>query len=670
MLSARVLKWDRLALFLPWLVLAVALATTYQLWQNARQNAVQVLHAQFDSLVREANGHIEQRMAAYAQMMRGVDGLFAHAGSVTRDEFHDYFARLRLSENYPGIQGIRFSPIVPLAQKYRHIAAVRKKGFPEYTIRPEGERGFYAPVLYAEPFDERNRQIFGYDTHSDLEHPRPGDSGAGLRRAAMERARDTGQAAVSGKIRLLFETDRDAQAGFLMFLPVYRHGAPHGSVTERRANIIGWISSAFRMNDLMADILGEHVTEIDTEIFDGEEISDKTMMHDTDHVPLALIKSAEVRFKTINRLEIAGHVWTVANYSLHGLETQADKGKPKLIAIGGIGASVLLALLTWLLVHGRALALQAARKMNRELIEREMGLRLAATVFKTVDEAVMVTSPDNRIIAVNPSFTRITGYSPEEVIDKNPKVLSSGKHPPEFFKELWGTLADTGAWKGELWNRRKSGEVYAGWFSFNRVYDEKGGLTHHVAVFSDITERKVEEERIRHLAHYDLLTGMPNRTLFTDRLRQAIAKAKRDKGRTALLFIDLDKFKPVNDTFGHEVGDLLLKEVAKRLQYCVRGSDTASRIGGDEFVVLLLTIEEEQDALMVAEKVRHELNQPFELAGNSLHISSSIGVAIYPEHGYDEAKLLRNADTAMYYSKKGGRNSVKLYQTGMLENRE
>lgn len=668
--STSKLKWDLFARFLPLLVLALGLLNTHQLYQNAQQNAAQVLQARFDFIVRDTNSYIEQRMATYAQMMRGIDGLFAHADNVTRREFHDYITRLRLKEIYPGIQGIRFAPIVLPAQKDKHIADVRKEGFPDYAIHPEGKRGLYTPVIYAEPIDDRNRVIFGYDMYSDLEHYRPGDSSAGLRRAAMERARDTGQAAASGKIRLLFETDKDVQAGFLMFLPVYKHNAPHATVTERRANIIGWVSSVFRMNDLMTGIFGERTVEIDTEIFDGEELSDKTLMYDTDYIHRAYIKSGDPQFQSATRLVIAGRAWTVANYSLPGFEVQADKEKPQFIAITGVGVSVLLALLTWLLVHGRALAQQAARKMNQELIEREKGLRLAATVFKIVDEAVMVTSPDNRIIAVNPSFTRITGYSPGEVIDKNPKMLASGKHPPEFFKKLWEALAAVGSWKGEIWNRRKNGEVYVGWFSLNRVYDEKGSLTHHVAVFSDITERKVEEERIYHLAHYDLLTDLPNRALFTDRLRQAIAKAQRDRALTALMFIDLDKFKPVNDAFGHEVGDMLLKEVAKRLQYCVRGSDTASRMGGDEFVVLLLAIEKESDAMMVAEKIRHELNLPFELAGYSLKISSSIGVAVYPEHGSDEEQLLKNADNAMYHSKKSGRNNVKLYQPWMHGNSE
>lgn len=420
------------------------------------------------------------------------------------------------------------------------------------------------------------------------------------------------------------------------------------------------------MEDLIGNILGMHAHEVDVEIFDGDEISDNTLMYDEDRLPRSFIDTLEGQVQTVNRLNIAGHTWTTIIHSkpdFHGSVT--EKLRP--IVFGGVAMSLLLTLLTWLLVHGRALAMQTARKMNQELIEREISLRLAATVFNTVDEAVMVTGPDNRIITVNPSFTRITGYAPDEVIDKDPQILSSGKHPPEFFKRMWETLSAAGVWKGEIWNRRKSGEAYVGWFSFHRVYDEKGNLANHVAVFSDITQRKAEEERIYRLAHYDLLTGLPNRALLIGHLGQAIAKAQRDKARLALMFIDLDKFKPVNDAFGHEVGDLLLKEVAKRLQYCVRGSDTASRMGGDEFVVLLLTIEEEQDAMMVAEKIRHEINQPFELAGHSLHISSSIGVAIYPEHGSDEDQLLKNADTAMYHSKKSGRNSVELYQPGMHE---
>lgn len=289
-------------------------------------------------------------------------------------------------------------------------------------------------------------------------------------------------------------------------------------------------------------------------------------------------------------------------------------------------------------------------------------LRLASTVFDSVDDAVAITDVDNRIITVNPAFTRITGYAADEVIGKNPKVLASGLQPPEFYKELWDALITTDGWNGEIWNRRKNGEVFVEWLSIKRVHDEDGNLTHHVAVFSDISERKATAERIQHLAHHDILTDLPNRILFTDRLQQAIANAKRESKHIAVLYLDLDKFKQINDTHGHDIGDLLLKEVAARLLDCVRDSDTVSRIGGDEFLVLLPTIEEEKDAILVAEKIRHTLNQAFELANYSLHISSSIGIAVFPEHGSDEITMLKNADAAMYAAKKHGRNNVKLYQ--------
>jgi diguanylate cyclase (GGDEF)-like protein/PAS domain S-box-containing protein len=302
------------------------------------------------------------------------------------------------------------------------------------------------------------------------------------------------------------------------------------------------------------------------------------------------------------------------------------------------------------------------------LVERkraEEGLRLAATVVNSVEEAVMVTDTNNLIVAINPAFTAITGYLPEDVIGKDPRILSSGEQPKEFYKALWEKLLATGGWHGEIKDRRKNGEFYTEWLSIKLVRDENGKITQHVAVFSDISERKRSEERMQHLAHHDALTDLPNRALFSDRLQQSLALAKRDKTHLALMFLDLDKFKPINDTFGHAVGDLLLKEVAIRLQNCVRESDTVSRIGGDEFVVLLPTVEAEQDAMLVADKILHSLVQPFELAGNSLSISVSIGLVVYPEHGDDERALTKNADIAMYHAKAGGRNNAKFFRPDM-----
>lgn len=317
---------------------------------------------------------------------------------------------------------------------------------------------------------------------------------------------------------------------------------------------------------------------------------------------------------------------------------------------------------------GKALRMIGTHTDITERREREDALRLAATVFEIADEAVIVTNLQNRIISVNPAFCAITGYTAAEVIGQNPSLLSAKTHSKTFYQDMWKALIETGVWRGEVVNRKKTGEIYVEWLSIKRVFDSEGQPVHHVAVFSDISQRKAAEERMRHLALHDALTGLPNRTLLTDRLRQAISKAKRNSKRFALLYFDLDRFKPINDNYGHEVGDWMLKEVATRVQDCVRESDTVARIGGDEFVALLLNLQENEDAMCSAEKIRNALAQPFEFAGQVFHISASIGMAIYPEHGSDEQQLTHHADTAMYHAKKNRRNQVALYQPGMQVN--
>ena len=330
------------------------------------------------------------------------------------------------------------------------------------------------------------------------------------------------------------------------------------------------------------------------------------------------------------------------------------------------------------------LLLQAIRK-SAAGVKADLEMRLAATVFNIVDEAMIATNSENQIVAVNPAFTTITGYFPGEVIGKNPRILASGLHPRAFYKALWDTLNTTGKWSGEICNRRKDGKTYIEWLSINSVHDKDGNISHYAAVFSDISARKTEEERINHSAHFDALTDLPNRGLFTDRLQQALAKTRRDNEQLGVIFLDLDQFKPVNDTHGHNIGDLLLKEVAARLQSCMqRGSDTVSRFGGDEFVILLSRIDEERDAVMAAEKILVALNKPFKVCSRSpaisvsldisvnIDISVSIGIAIYPQHGQSAEQLIINADTAMYHAKKrdrkkGGRNGYRLFSAEMGE---
>jgi diguanylate cyclase (GGDEF)-like protein/PAS domain S-box-containing protein len=294
-------------------------------------------------------------------------------------------------------------------------------------------------------------------------------------------------------------------------------------------------------------------------------------------------------------------------------------------------------------------------------------MRLSMTAFNHVQAAMFIADKNVRIIRVNPAFTTITGYPAQEAIGQTPRLLASGNHPKEFYEQMWTILASTGNWQGEITNRKKSGATYTEFLSINTVYDDAGEVLYFVAFFSDISARKIEEDYLHNLAHYDVLTGLPNRTLLSDRLLQAISAAKRDKSHMAVMFIDLDQFKPVNDTHGHHIGDLLLKEVAKRILACLRESDSAARIGGDEFIVLLPLIEQISDAVAVAEKIRYSLVQPVEVNGFHLLISASIGVAVYPDHGNDEKSLLNHADAAMYLAKEKGRNNVTLYDRSLLQ---
>ncbi len=291
----------------------------------------------------------------------------------------------------------------------------------------------------------------------------------------------------------------------------------------------------------------------------------------------------------------------------------------------------------------------------------DVELRLAAQVFANSHEGIMITNAENRIISVNQAFTTITGYADHEAIGQTPRLLSSGKHNRFFYSELWRQVTETGHWDGEIWNKTKSGRLYPEWLSISTVRNEKGLITNFISIFTDITERRAAEDRIRHLAQYDFLTDLPNRALLFDRLTHELASARRYNKRFAVMFLDLDKFKPVNDLYGHDVGDMLLREVAQRLKENVRDSDTVSRQGGDEFIILVTELPEAEQMVQLGQKLLHILGEPYRINGHELRVTPSIGIAVYPEDGEDIDTLTKNADTAMYRAKGAGRNNLQCY---------
>jgi len=300
-------------------------------------------------------------------------------------------------------------------------------------------------------------------------------------------------------------------------------------------------------------------------------------------------------------------------------------------------------------------------------VQSERELRIAASVLETMEQAVVVTDAHNRIISVNPAQTRITGYTLDELCGQDPKVFASGRHDEEFYAQMWHDLALRDHWAGEIWDRKKSGEVYAKWLNINVLRNADGSVHQYISVFSDITEKKRSEELIWQQANFCPLTELPNRRMFTDRLEQAIHKARRSEGRLALLYIDLDHFKEINDTLGHSMGDTLLRDAAKRLVGCVRESDTVARLGGDEFTVLLVDLPSEQTVERVVQAILHKFVSPFQLGSEASYVTPSIGITLFPEDADDAESLLKNADQAMYAAKRQGRNGYHYFTPAMQE---
>ncbi len=300
---------------------------------------------------------------------------------------------------------------------------------------------------------------------------------------------------------------------------------------------------------------------------------------------------------------------------------------------------------------------------DRKLAEHEV--RLAAKVFESSHEGVMIMDDARRVVSVNRAFAAITGFRREEVLGEPPRVLESGRHDTAFLSSVWAAAGAETGWEGELWLRRRDQLVFPAWTRLTAVRDDAGTITQYIGVFEDISERKAQEARIHHLAQHDFLTGLPNRALLEDRMRKALPLAQRTGSRLAVLFMDLDRFKIINDSLGHQVGDQLLRQVARRLAGCVRAADTVSRQGGDEFVLLLQDLDEPDHAAAVAMKVLEVISEPFSIDGMNLSVTPSIGVAMYPEDGTEFPALLRNADAAMYHAKAMGRNNFQFFTQTM-----
>lgn len=305
-----------------------------------------------------------------------------------------------------------------------------------------------------------------------------------------------------------------------------------------------------------------------------------------------------------------------------------------------------------------------------DITERKRGeasLTRFNSIFEAISEGVMVVDSENTIVAINPAFTEITGYSLEDVAGKTPRIMKSGRHDDAFYRDMWHSLKTYGRWQGEIWDKRKNGEIFPEWLTINTIYDEEGAVRERVALFSDITKKKEAEEQVWRQANFDELTGLPNRSMFRDRLEFEIRKSARSGATFALLFIDLDRFKEVNDTLGHETGDRLLVEAAGRIVSSVRESDTVARLGGDEFTVILSDLAGNAHAENIASTIIQRLAEPFLLNSERAYVSGSVGITLYPSDAQQSSELLKHADQAMYVAKELGKNRFAYFTPELQE---
>ncbi|HIJ84973.1 MAG TPA: EAL domain-containing protein, partial [Magnetococcales bacterium] len=308
------------------------------------------------------------------------------------------------------------------------------------------------------------------------------------------------------------------------------------------------------------------------------------------------------------------------------------------------------------------------QRLKQEIDERnraEEGLKLAAKVFENASEAIVITDPQGTIIDVNQAYTSITGFDKAEILGRNPRIGKSGRHDADFYVRMWHDIIHRGKWSGEIWDRRKNGEPYPKWLTINAVQAHDGEVANFVGIFTDISHMKATEERLQQLAFFDALTGLPNRMLFRDRLLHEFAAARRFDQSVAVFFIDLDRFKNVNDTLGHAAGDMLLVEVARRLTQCVRASDTVARLGGDEFTVILTGLKSSGEAEPIARKIITVLQDPVVLNEHKAHIGASVGISIFPTDGDTFDTITKYADVAMYHAKESGRGNFKFFEEQM-----
>ena len=628
---------------LPWLVTLVGLLITLAVAEHTRRLAQQS-HLRIErTLLNDVATAVTTSLREDIDTVSGVAGLFNASDQVERREFRQYFDALhRQDGSLEGIQGIGFARFLSGGERQALIDSVRAEGFESFTIRPPGIRPLMSAILFLEPFDVRNQRAFGFDMYSET-----------VRRRAMDQAALSGQPAMSGRVRLLQENGVAEQPGVLIYVPVFRSGS-HSlptSPADFPRSLRGWAYSPIRVGDLIEASLAR----VNNPDLRGSVVVVNDVLESGSEVQLfrnrALDPREPLQHPQWQAIELGGRRWNVG-IQLSGELVGPDGFSPAvqlILCFGGM-ASLLAGLGTNLLVRNHAATQSALAQAEKAIEERA----LATAVFEASPQAIVVTDAQGRVLSANQSFSRITGYSASEILGRSLSLLKSGRHDASFYAELWRQTQERGFWQGEIWNRLRNGDICLHELSITAVHAKDLQVSNYVGMLQDISERHRARQLLQHQALHDPLTGLPNRAQLLTLLNKALAEAESRSHGVGVLLLDLDGFKAVNDTYGHDLGDRVLQAAGRRISGILRQGDSLFRLGGDEFVVLIPYLESGRDLSALGRRIDAAVAAPHEDLEATVRVRASVGISRSPANGVTAGELLRAADQAMYRAKREG----------------
>ncbi|MCK0106031.1 EAL domain-containing protein [Marinobacter sp. S0848L] len=619
------------------LVFIVSVCVTILLWQVSIRLVEDRAEAKFRAQSLQLKTAIEERLLNYEQVLAGSAGLFAVKGEVSRDEWREYVEKVDINRYYPGIEGIGYVQRIGVRQMADHIAFVRSEGVYKYLVKPLGKGPYYYPMVYLEPGTERNLSALGYNAFSDPIH-----------RITMERARDDAKPMVTGKVVLVQEALAEDQAGFLMYYPVYQGGAIPDVRAERRMMLAGFVFSAFRMNNLLDGIVGLISPFLDVRIYDAAVVSRNTLMYGSNLGSL----DNDFSFELSQTISHGGREWLLETRSTPAFDYLASDPRPPIVLGAGLAISVLMYLFVLSLIRSR------------------LGVQISAGRYRAITEgAANVTMVMNRAgnpMYASPSARDILGFDPDRIADLNFKSLVNPDDWPGLRQAFKDAVSSPGKQMPVVRARINDADGHCrdmeGTFTSMLSVPGVGGV---VLSLRDLTQLKAAQSELHRLAFFDPLTGLANRQLFRDRLNSVVQRSRRSGEPAALMYLDLDGFKRINDTLGHDAGDELLRQVAVWLRGCVREEDSVARLGGDEFVVLLSRVSSTDAAGKVAETILRRLCQRIRLSDHEVGVTVSIGITMVPHDSEDVGTLMKFADLAMYRAKEMGRNNYQFFTPAM-----